>query len=199
MKEDEEESEQEEEEEIDIGEEVWIKKGDKDIVELFHSQSEISRKYLIEKIRDFDTWLDEREGLKDLPNVRMAIEIHQQIGNVINCLAKENRILSKIKNESIFHARIEEQKLETAHKNKVKKLEERIEKLKEKKEMKLKDHEIESFKRVDKEKSSQINEAKKLKIHKDTYNKKYAVWKKNRQKIDSVENPKENISEIQKP
>jgi len=78
----EEEEEQEIEDEEEEGEEepqLYVREGDKEVVDIFQSQSKNAKAQLKKKINEFNEWIDEREGLKDLPNVRMALEIINQI------------------------------------------------------------------------------------------------------------------------
>ena len=194
----------EEEQVIEEGEEdeeefeepqLYIRRGDKEVVELFHSQSEIVRKEIISKINEFDAWIGEREGLKDLPNVRMSIEIHNQIKNVINCLIKEVRIISKIKNQSITFKNNEMEKQKTKYENKIKKLEEDKEKLKEKKEMKLDKQQLEICK--EREAGATISDlAKKYRKNERSIKRYWATYKG--QNVILTEKPQKNISKSEK-
>jgi len=135
-------------EEIDVGKNLWTGEDDKETISMFHSQTENARKNLISNINEFNKWIDEREGLKDLPNVRMAINIHNQIKNLVTCFHKENQILMKIKNKSISSKNNEISKQKTKYEKRIRILEGTIEKLKEKQKLKPpENYKIEVYKR----------------------------------------------------
>ncbi len=176
---------------------LYVRGGDKDVVDIFHTQSENAKKQLKTKINEFNKWINEREGLKDLPNVRMALEIHNQIINVMMCLIREARILQKIKNQSITYVRNEKEKAKTKYEKKIKALEERIEKLKEKEKTILKPHQIEICKRIVAG-ETQVDLAKKLKLNRDTLVRWYRIYKKMPKNTSQQEKPKNNIEDLKK-
>ena len=167
-----------EDEEIDMEKDkgVWLNQEDEKVINIFHTQSDDIRKSLISSIERYNNWVKSREGLRELPHVRMSLENNLKIRTLINCLMKELRMALKIKDNSIKALKLELQKLETKKNKKIKTLEDRVERLREKSKKGLKSNQLAVCKRIEKG-EKQVDLARELRVTENTINNWWKIYK----------------------